>query len=122
MSDATSAIPQAMAEQLMLELSAGVSLDEAAGILGIQSSTALHIMQQHAMEIRLHNLAKAWADAQFKMPAEMSTTPSASRASADLAHGLHWTGLPTFYVAGSDTGATGSAGWRVGAGPERRQR
>jgi hypothetical protein len=52
----------------MLELSAGVSLEEAARVLGIQDDEALHIIQQPAMEIRLTNLERAWADALLKMP------------------------------------------------------
>ena len=60
--------PRDLAEQLMLELSAGVSLEEAARVLGIQDDEALHIIQQPAMEIRLTNLERAWADALLKMP------------------------------------------------------
>jgi hypothetical protein len=57
-----------LAEHLMLELSAGVSLEEAARVLGIQGDDALHIIRQPAMEIRLTNLERAWADALLKMP------------------------------------------------------
>ncbi len=71
--------PQATIEQLMLEVSTGISLDEAARVLGISSSTALDIMQQHEMETRVLNLVSVWTDAQFKMLAEESPTPAAPR-------------------------------------------
>ena len=70
--------PQATLEQLLLEVSAGISLDEAARVLGIPASTALHIMQQHEMEARVLNLVSVWTDAQFKLLAEESPPRAAS--------------------------------------------
>jgi hypothetical protein len=69
---------QATLEQLMLEVSSGVSLDEAAGALGIPLHTALHIMQQNEMEARVRNLAGAWVDAQGKLPTGVSAAPTVS--------------------------------------------
>jgi hypothetical protein len=87
MAQAISQAPQATIEQLLLEVSAGVSLDEAAGVLGIPASTALHIMQQHAMETRVLNLVQVWTDAQFKMFAETKSASAVEGASnvVDLA-------------------------------------
>jgi hypothetical protein len=70
------AASQATLEQLMLEVSAGVPLEQAATLLGISIHAAVHIMQQNEMESRLHNLVSAWTDAQFKLPVGVSPTSS----------------------------------------------
>ncbi len=71
--------PQATLEQLLLEISAGVSLDEAASVLGISASTALQIMQQYEMEARVLNLVRVWTDSQLQLLAEESPPSTASK-------------------------------------------
>ena len=78
MTQAICPTPQATLEQLLLEVSAGVSLNEAASVLGMQASTALQIMQQHEMETRVLNLVRVWTDSQFQLLADESPPPTVS--------------------------------------------
>ncbi len=78
MSQLVRPVEQSLVEQLLLEVSTGVSLDDAARILGISSAAALDIMQQHDMEVRVLNLVSIWTDAQFKLLAGEAPAPAAS--------------------------------------------